>query len=299
MEVQAIEAPESQFASSKSSFEISCNWKITNDKNYHNSITVTAFSQRNNSISLDEIVSLHTCIELQPSNCDNEPCMLNIKLSQNDSIAHITVVSEASVIEFFKDFGEYESTVFAEYVDEFKGNFVYIASTKITPYAKDVSIKFTKTKNKNAPMWLYGIKLFLVESVPKVNPENLFSYNMFKSILSNTNHSKNKQVDFAKSILETWKNKDNWPLDTNVEEHNKILDLNLCLEDTVSKPKSVAESNRERAFTVDTHNDNFDFKTYIDNKFQDMETKLLQKIDQLEAQTTQKLDAILKELNTR
>lgn len=92
-------------------------------------------------INCDDIVSLNTCISLQPIQSDNEPCMLDIKLINNQRISRIAVVSEAYVLEFFKQFGEYEKTIFAELIDDFQDNFIYFAQATINPYSTEASIK--------------------------------------------------------------------------------------------------------------------------------------------------------------
>lgn len=45
------------------------------------------------------------------------------------------------MLEFFKQFGEYETTAFAEFVDEFENNSVFFAETAIVPPATEASIK--------------------------------------------------------------------------------------------------------------------------------------------------------------
>lgn len=67
--------------------------------------------------------------------------MLDVRLTNGQRISQIAVVSEAYVLEFFKQFGEYETTKFAEFVDEFEDNSVYFAETAIFPHATEASIK--------------------------------------------------------------------------------------------------------------------------------------------------------------
>lgn len=67
--------------------------------------------------------------------------MLDIKLINHQRISRIAVVSEAYVLEFFKESGEYETTIFAEFIDEFQDNSVYFAETTIIPSATEASIK--------------------------------------------------------------------------------------------------------------------------------------------------------------
>lgn len=93
-------------------------------------------------ISCEDIVSLNTCIALQPTNSEStEPCMLDIKITNCQKIARIVIVSEANVLEFFKQSGEYETTIFADFVDEYENNSVYLAEAAIQPPTTEASIK--------------------------------------------------------------------------------------------------------------------------------------------------------------
>lgn len=91
------------------------------------------------------MVSIETCIALQPVastiNSCTEPCMLEIKTKNCQKIARIAVVSEGEVLEIFKQFGEYETTVFAEFIDECEGNTVFFGDTTMQPPTAEVSIK--------------------------------------------------------------------------------------------------------------------------------------------------------------
>lgn len=78
--------------------------------------------------------------------------MLDIKLTNGQRISKIAIVSEAYVLEFFKQFGEYETTVFAEFVDEFEENFVYFGETAILPHTTEASIKVLKRNVEEIPL---------------------------------------------------------------------------------------------------------------------------------------------------
>lgn len=62
-------------------------------------------------------------------------------MDDKQKIARIALVSEALVLEFFKQSGEYATTVFAEFVDEFQDHAVYFAEAKIEPPSTEASIK--------------------------------------------------------------------------------------------------------------------------------------------------------------
>lgn len=93
-------------------------------------------------INYEDVVSFDTCIALQSMDSEStEPCMLDIKVTNYQKIARIAVVSEAIVLEFFKQSGEYETTIFADFIDEFEDNSVYFAETAIQPPTTEASIK--------------------------------------------------------------------------------------------------------------------------------------------------------------
>ncbi|CAK9824320.1 hypothetical protein ANTRET_LOCUS2505 [Anthophora retusa] len=248
----------------KEFLEISCNWQITNNKQYYDAFTVAPSSQESEKTNYEDIVSLNTCISLQPTESTNEPCMLDIKLTNDQKISRIALVSEAYILEFFKQFGEYETTIYAEFIDEFEDNTVHFAETAIIPHTTEASIKFTKTRHKNSVMWIYGIRLYLTE--PSNEPKN-FSTEIFNpEIIQN----------FLSRL--SFKN----PLKS-------------------SKPRSVQENDEketEQSTSDSNVSNNIDIVSYIDNKFQNMEAKLMKKIDEMEQRTNEKLDTILKQLQS-
>jgi len=107
----------------------------------------------------EDVASMDTCISLQPANSisdarsnmnsctnpdidsDKEPCMLDIKMTNYQKIARVAIVSEGSVLEIFKQSGEYETTIFADFIDEYEGTTVFIGETMIQPPTTEVSIK--------------------------------------------------------------------------------------------------------------------------------------------------------------
>lgn len=90
-------------------------------------------------INCEDVAFLDTCIALQSSNF--EPCMLDIKITNCQKIARIAIVSEGSVLEIFKQYGEYETTILAEFIDEYEENVVFLGDTMIQPPTTEASIK--------------------------------------------------------------------------------------------------------------------------------------------------------------
>ena len=73
--------------------------------------------------------------------------MVDIKITNGQKINSIALVSEASVLEFFKQYGEYASTVFADFVDEFQNNSVYMGVVTLDPPSSEASIKVSFFKS--------------------------------------------------------------------------------------------------------------------------------------------------------
>lgn len=172
---------------------ISCNWQVSNNKQLIDAVTTAPMRCAPTRINCEDVTSVDTCIALQPmgSSVDSniEPCMLNIEVSNCQRIARIAIVSEGNVLEIFKQFGEYETTILAEFIDEYEGNIVYLGETMIHPPTTEVSIKFIRTKNKGPPMWVYGIRLFLTESTKEAK-SSAFDYDIIRAFLSNANNGK-------------------------------------------------------------------------------------------------------------
>lgn len=168
---------------------ISCNWQISNNKQFVDAVTVAPIQYAPARINCEDVASLDTCIALQPTGSNTEPCMLNIKVSNCQKVARIAIVSEGNVLEIFKQFGEYETTILAEFVDEYEENVVFIGETTIHPPTTEVSIKFIRTKNKGPPMWVYGVRLFMTDSTREANP-SAFDYDIIRTFLSNISNDK-------------------------------------------------------------------------------------------------------------
>ena len=275
MELSGGEKIDNSLSLSNEFLRVSCNWQITNNKDFHSAFTVAASSQAPEKVNFEDVVSLDTCISVQPIQSNSEPCMLDIKLINRQRISHIAVVSEACVLEFFKQFGEYETTAFAEFVDEFENNSVFFAETAIVPPATEASIKFTKTMSRNSVMWIYGIRLYLTEpsNEPESYPADMFNPEIITNFLTklNLNSKKNKATNDIRSC------------------YKNILNL--------ARNQSTEEGNgKEAQGASENAISNMGTKAYIDYKFHDMETRMMKRIDEMEQRTNQKLDIISKQL---
>ncbi|XP_018048537.1 PREDICTED: uncharacterized protein LOC108687342 [Atta colombica] len=178
----------------------SCNWQISNNKQFVDAVTIAPIQYSSARINCEDVASVDTCIALQPMSSNTEPCMLNIKVSNCQKIARIAIISEGNVLEIFKQFGEYETTIHAEFIDEYEENIVFLGETMIHPPTTEVSIKFIRTKNKGPLMWIYGIRLFLTDSTKEAK-SSAFDYDIIQTFLSNASNGKMSQKsEMAKRV---------------------------------------------------------------------------------------------------
>ncbi|GAB1859966.1 hypothetical protein CAJAP_00919 [Camponotus japonicus] len=182
----------------ENSILVSCNWQITNNKQFIDVITTASLQHAPAKINCEDVAFLDTCIALQSSNF--EPCMLDIKVTNCQKVARIAIVSEGNVLEIFKQYGEYETTILAEFIDEYEENVVFLGDTMIQPPTTEASIKFTRTKNKSSTMWVYGIRLFLIDSIKEAKP-SAFNPDIIQTFLSNCNGKKSQGAEMAMKLL--------------------------------------------------------------------------------------------------
>ncbi|XP_046486184.1 uncharacterized protein [Neodiprion pinetum] len=284
---------------------ITSTWKIVNDKLLHNTISTTSFKESSGRAELEDVVSLETCIRLEGNVHDKrEPCNIDIKLNNGKKIARIAIVSEAFLIELYKQFGEYVSTAHAEFIDEFEQSAVYFADICLSPPTPEVSIKFARLKNPSTAMWLYGIRLSLTDSEPSTKSQE-FDYNVIGELLQSKAGSSSKSNNWAKKILE----KSEAPVENLNPEldsfYQNFMGVNLDSSTHIHFPhRQDSRTTAPRKQNVECIGDSADildsnFKTYVDNRLREMEERLAQRIDTINYKTNEKLDDILKLLSNR
>ncbi|XP_033207971.1 uncharacterized protein LOC117167272 [Belonocnema kinseyi] len=279
--------------------EVSSNWQINNAKQFIDTISIAPLSKTSKRPSLEEIVSLDTCIELRNSKeSEYEPCVIDIKITNGQKISSIAIVSEASVLEIFKQCGEYASTVFAEFVDEFQNNSVYMGIVNLDSPTSEASVKFTKAKNKTSLVWLYGIRLML--TYPEAKEESkMFNPQIVNDFLVSLNKSKSKSVEIANKVLNSINLRESNPANDDVDMSlAKFIGMGLMthrqrvVRNEKEKQKSESKTS-ERIADPSQNNSVSDLRTFIDSKFIEMERKMMERIDELEAKTNKKLDTIV------
>lgn len=200
--------------------------------------------------------------------------MIEIKLTNGQRITQIAIVSEAYVLEFFKQFGEYHGTKFAELIDKFEDTSVYFTETTILPHSCEVGVKFVKTKNENSAMWIYGIRLYLTEP--------------------STEHNNISSKQFNPEIIQNFLTK----LSFNNKGNNATNDIQSCYMNILNLSRRKANEKEIAQSAGESESNSTDIITYLDKKFQEMETRLTKRIDEMEQRTNAKLDSILNQLQT-
>ncbi|XP_047366158.1 uncharacterized protein LOC124955583 isoform X1 [Vespa velutina] len=284
-------------SSIKDFIQVSSNWMIDGKKCYVDTITTIPLSLAPESIDLDDIISLDTCIYLRSTEQVKEPCTLDIKLTNNQKISRIIILSEAYVLEFFKQYGEYATTVFAEQIDEFIGSTIYLAEMSLEHPSTEASIKFTKIKNAEPMLWIFGIKLILTESV-KENKSEILDYTI-TNFLNNLNGSTQQKEILANIMLESFKQEKNPVNDEIIPLKNLIISNTLQIQ---NNNKNVTEETKKVDLNCKDDCKNVEItniETYINNKFHEMEKRTMHRLNEIEQNINQKLDAILKKLEVK
>ncbi|XP_043488376.1 uncharacterized protein LOC122515201 [Polistes fuscatus] len=284
----------------KDFLKVSSNWMIDRNKNYVDTITTMPLSLAPESIDLDDIISLDTCIYLRSEEQVTEPCTLDIKITNNHKISRIIVLSEAYVLEFFKQYGEYATTIFAEFVDEFKGSSIYLAEVNFEHPTIEASIKFTKIKNTEPVLWIFGIKLVLTEST-KENESEILDYTI-TNFLNNLNGSVQQKAAIANIMLESVKQDKNTISDEILPLRNlmTIISNNSKVQNNhqnkIEETKKADLNSKDDCKNIEI-TDNIE--TYINNKFHEMEERTMRRLNEIENNINQKLNVILEKLEVK
>ncbi|KAJ8684377.1 hypothetical protein QAD02_020169 [Eretmocerus hayati] len=280
----------------KESLLITSNWEINNGRSFDDCVSTITSLQAQDKINLEDVVTFDTCVALK-LDLSGEPCTVEFKTLNSSKINRIAVVSEASVLEFFKQSGEYASTVFAEFVDEFQDHVVYFAETKIDPPSTEASIKFTRTKTSGPIMWIYGIKL-VTSDAPKENISNIISDDMINRLpLGNLDLNGSKLMErFLNSCA--------------LNGHNPLQEFSISHLHDIKGVKQKSNFGAENKYTclngspIHDHGDtivteseskdSISLKMYIDLKLSNLEKQLMDKIETSHKDITEKLDKILR-----
>ncbi|KAF7991753.1 hypothetical protein HCN44_010554 [Aphidius gifuensis] len=266
----------------KNIIDISSNWQVIGSKNLQDTITTCSVKNSTTSMTLDDIVDPTTCFELKPDN--NDTCQLNIKLNNQQRICKMGIVSEATVLEIFKEFEEYDQTVYTEFIDEYEGqsvNFAEITFKRPTPQAM---IKFTRINNNNrSTMFLYGVRLALDEA-PQKSPEQ-FDVNLISDFFRITRSKKDENKKPTSSMA------------NNSTNRNNMMESLMSLMTPNNLNSNSSPGNHEDDKKAVSFEKLIELK--VDNKLREIEERLSKKIDEVEMRTNEKLDKIIQLLETK
>ncbi|CAD6239005.1 GSCOCG00008599001-RA-CDS [Cotesia congregata] len=284
------------------SFDVSSNWEVVgNTKKLSNSISIGLAADCLDGISLEDIADEKTCITIKQKANDSEPCTVEIKLkNRGTKIKRVGIVSEASVLEIFQEFGEYTTTVFTEMIDEFEDSVVTYADVVFERPSSEVSIKFTRIKNNKSKMFLYGIRLLLQQSEVSNVTENFDASVMNECLLKLLEKANKVQGKLSCVVDKKHDNISNkYDLTTNNNANNV---LQVDRDDVESNVKFLTNEQYEKneqlkSASIDSTNYHQALETLLDLKISQMEQRLSRKIDLLEARTNEKLDKIIKSLD--
>lgn len=149
-------------------------------------------------------------------------------------------------------------------------------------------------------MWIYGIRLILTDP-EKERKTNVFNYDVIQTFLSNVNGKAHRGADVAKKILECFNVQEITNNEQFCQKKLETLALDSLANSLECKNGILRRDNEKESSncTDDSEKLDIDVKTYIDNKFHDMERRLMKRIDEMEANTNEKLEAILRKLETQ
>ncbi|XP_015110459.1 uncharacterized protein LOC107036791 isoform X2 [Diachasma alloeum] len=276
---------------------------------------------------LDDIANEFTSIEIQPK-AEHEPCTIDIKLKNGQKIVRMGISSEAEVLEIFKESGEYATTIFSEFIDEFEGCTVYLGGVVFDRPTTEASIKFTRVKNERSSVFIYGIRLVLDDSKPSNNPtsEQLDYNNIISDFLTLLHPRRNNNLTGKVSSTVVTNSLPIVLKDSGMAEYlKKLVDTNLASpidgqNDNDSEEKVLESDNRSTKQKISSTNNNHSpdkqspyyrqiingnakndqlstLESIIDIKIVEMETRLMQRIDQMEQNTNKTLEEILNKLD--
>lgn len=176
-------------------------------------------------------------------------------------------------------------------------------------------------------IWIFGIRLFLTEAIKEAK-SSVFNYDIIQTFLSNANGKPHKMAHMAKKIFEYYDKQETMikkqlcqrsleSLDSDLEHltaKTKIgerVNEKIYSNDETDYRKSNFPGPQNEIVTKDHENCdnsnykeddnqlNADIRTYIDNKFHDMEKRLMIRINEMEANINQQFDIILNKFETQ
>lgn len=156
------------------------------------------------------------------------------------------------------------------------------------------AFQFTKIKNAEPMLWIFGIKLILTESV-KENESEILDYTI-TNFLNNLNSSAKQKTILANIMLESLKQEKSDINDENFKNLMTIISNTLPVQnnnkDITEETKKADLNSKDDCKNVEIKN----IETYINNKFHEMEKRTMHRLNEIEQNINKKLDAIIEKL---
>ncbi|KAK0098712.1 hypothetical protein PV326_004866 [Microctonus aethiopoides] len=276
-------------------FEISSNWlAVEGNRKLENVISYQLAVDSPLRMTLDDIVDEKRSLEIKPTADDNDGCTIEIKMKDKYKIIRIGVVSEAAILEIFRDAGEYATTIFADFIDEFEDASVYYAETTFDRPTTETSIKFRRIKNNRTSMFLYGIRI-IVEEITIENPsEELLDFRFISDLLKITmgkckkkqKNDESQETHINKNADSSSKNFSDYRQNILAENINKQQDqMRKCIQN-----QNDVENNSNANLAA--------FESSINIQMEKMEQRIMNRINLFEENTNKKLHEMMLLLET-
>lgn len=302
----------------KSKLVVSSTWNTEYpDKNIRNSVSLSVQNER---ISVEDVVSLESCVHLLCPEGDNIGCTVFIQFSEPSvtSIYRVVVISEARIVEFYGDCGEYCTTCKGDYVDEFEGCAVYKVDVSLQLPIQEVLLKFAGLKEKQ--IWIYGICL-LVKQTDKVHGIQSVNFQKVNERLKESKIPLSDKAEKCKKFLQSCNSFGDSKMQGKTPDPQLLLKLlesqcmtqlkplsersQKCLSSVmpfVNKEEKALQSSECKVPITDSCSksscDLKELKQYVDIRVAELEhslcTKLGYMINQIEIKQNEKLDTILR-----
>uniref|UniRef100_A0A6M2DM10 Putative product n=1 Tax=Xenopsylla cheopis TaxID=163159 RepID=A0A6M2DM10_XENCH len=182
----------------KKDLEVRTNWRILNGKTIDDAVSITKIEDDDSeeSATIDVIVTLESCLQLEPNPESNCIVICHYPSQKIDSI-HIS--SGARYVEIYiGPMFEYYKTFKADFYDDFDDVQVYNVNVTLDHYISDFMIKFIKISTPDY-FWIYGITLIAqTESATETDPLNTTER-------SDVNVNKTASLNFTEDLVKTLK----------------------------------------------------------------------------------------------
>lgn len=149
-------------------------------------------------------------------------------------------------------------------------------------------------------IWIYGIKLILTEPV-KESEKDMLDYTLTNFLMS-LNGSNQQRTSIANKILESVNNHEKNTTNDDDMPLKSLMTIFSNSSEMQNNHKNITEDTKRDEIICEEDNKNIEMtniKTYINDKFHDMEERTMHRLNEIEQKLNQKLDAILEKLEIR